>query len=223
MKTNLAFVRRILSTPAFANAELDTGFIERHAPALLPDRPALTDEFWAQAAQAYLNTSTKLDRPDDPDSPWSQTTGWRMLAAPQALLHLRCGAEDRLCVIAPAPFAPPHGFQLLARRGEVLYLDWLGDCYEVTKVDPLAEAAGTQAGDGGLAAPMNGSIVRVLVAPGQPVQAGDALIVVEAMKMEHSIRAPRTGVISAVFCSEGEMVAEGAVLVELEEVSDDAA
>jgi 3-methylcrotonyl-CoA carboxylase alpha subunit len=223
VKTNLGFLRRILSTPAFANAELDTGFIECHAQALLPARPALPDGFWAQAAQAYLSTTAKITRPDDPGSPWNEKTGWRMLTPPQALLYLRCGAQDRLCLIAPAPSSPPGGLQVLARRGEVLYLDWQGDCYDVTTVDALAEAAGTQASDGGLAAPMNGSIVRVLVAPGQPVEAGDALIVVEAMKMEHSVRAPQAGVIAAVFCSEGEMVAEGTVLVELEEVSDDAA
>ncbi|MDO9623250.1 MAG: biotin/lipoyl-containing protein, partial [Pseudomonas sp.] len=68
---------------------------------------------------------------------------------------------------------------------------------------------------GGLTAPMNGSIVRVLVETGQQVEAGTALVVLEAMKMEHSIRAPHTGTVKALYCSEGEMVSEGSVLVEL--------
>lgn len=63
---------------------------------------------------------------------------------------------------------------------------------------------------------MNGSIVRVLVQPGQSVEAGAQLVVLEAMKMEHSIRAPHAGVIKALYCQEGEMVSEGSALVELE-------
>ena len=63
---------------------------------------------------------------------------------------------------------------------------------------------------------MNGSIVRVLVEPGQSVEAGAQLVVLEAMKMEHIIRSPHAGVIKAVYCEEGEMVGEGAVLVEME-------
>jgi len=62
---------------------------------------------------------------------------------------------------------------------------------------------------------MNGSIVRVLVEPGQVVEAGTALVVLEAMKMEHSIRAPQGGTVKALFCQEGDMVSEGTVLVEL--------
>jgi 3-methylcrotonyl-CoA carboxylase alpha subunit len=64
---------------------------------------------------------------------------------------------------------------------------------------------------------MNGSIVRVLVEPGQTIEAGTALVVLEAMKMEHSIRAPQAGTIKALYCAEGDMVSEGAALVELEE------
>ena len=65
---------------------------------------------------------------------------------------------------------------------------------------------------------MNGSIVRVLVESGQSVEAGSALVVLEAMKMEHSIRAPHAGTVKALYCGEGEMVGEGTVLVELEGV-----
>jgi 3-methylcrotonyl-CoA carboxylase alpha subunit len=63
---------------------------------------------------------------------------------------------------------------------------------------------------------MNGSIVRVMVAVGQNVAAGAQLVVLEAMKMEHSLRAPRDGVVKAVFGQEGDMVGEGSALVELE-------
>jgi 3-methylcrotonyl-CoA carboxylase alpha subunit len=62
---------------------------------------------------------------------------------------------------------------------------------------------------------MNGSIVRVLVEVGQQVEAGTPLVVLEAMKMEHSIRASQAGTVAALYCAEGEMVSEGVVLVEL--------
>jgi len=86
--------------------------------------------------------------------------------------------------------------------------------------DPIAEVEASHQQHGGLTAPMNGSIVRVLVGTGQQVDAGTALVVLEAMKMEHSIRAPHAGTVKALYCREGEMVSEGAVLVELEDASD---
>ena len=103
------------------------------------------------------------------------------------------------------------------RQGDALYLEWQGRLHEVRKVDPIAEVEASHAQHGGLTAPMNGSIVRVLVEPGQAVAAGTALVVLEAMKMEHSIRAPHAGTVKALYCAEGDMVGEGAALVELEE------
>ena len=64
---------------------------------------------------------------------------------------------------------------------------------------------------------MNGSVVRVMVEPGQQVEAGAVLLVLEAMKMEHSIRAAEAGTVKAIFCAEGELIAEGTLLVEMEE------
>ena len=63
---------------------------------------------------------------------------------------------------------------------------------------------------------MDGAIVEVLVEEGSQVSKGQLLVVLEAMKMEHSIRAPEAGTVKALYCREGEMVSEGTVLVELE-------
>ena len=105
----------------------------------------------------------------------------------------------------------------LAVRSEgSLYLRWDGEMHAVSLFDPIAAVEASQSHQGGLTAPMNGSIVRVLVELGQTVEAGAQLVVLEAMKMEHSIRAPHAGVVKALFCQEGEMVAEGSALVELE-------
>jgi len=76
---------------------------------------------------------------------------------------------------------------------------------------------GTRAGaGGGLEAPMPGVVTKVLVADGEEVRKGQPLITLEAMKMEHVIRAPRDGRIKRVAAKTGEMVGGGVELVELE-------
>ena len=69
-----------------------------------------------------------------------------------------------------------------------------------------------------LVSPLPGSIARVLVEEGQSVSKGQALMIVEAMKMEHTISAPNSGRIARIFFSAGEQVAEGAQLLAMEEV-----
>jgi 3-methylcrotonyl-CoA carboxylase alpha subunit len=70
---------------------------------------------------------------------------------------------------------------------------------------------------GGLTAPMPGKVVKVLVSVDQSVESGAPLVVLEAMKMEHTIVAPAKGVVSAVNCTVGERVAEGADLVDIDD------
>jgi 3-methylcrotonyl-CoA carboxylase alpha subunit len=80
-------------------------------------------------------------------------------------------------------------------------------------------AAADSRRDHGLTSPMPGLVLKVLVRPGEKVRARQTLIVLEAMKMEHNIEAPYDGTVKAVNCAEGGRVAEGAVLIELEQVS----
>lgn len=230
VKTNIAFLRRILAHPAFAAAELDTGFIPRHQEALLPAAGELPVQFWEAAAQAWLQSEATRVREDDADSPWAAPTGLRLGLPSQSSVHLRSGGQAQAVTLqASAPSTLRlEGEQLCQdvdgvrrrhlaiRRGATLYLRWDGDMHAVSAYDPIAEAEASNSQHGGLSAPMNGSIVRVLVAPGQAVEAGTALVVLEAMKMEHSIRAAQAGTVKALLCEEGDMVAEGAVLVELE-------
>ncbi|BCG24222.1 methylcrotonyl-CoA carboxylase subunit alpha [Pseudomonas tohonis] len=229
--TNLAFLRRVLAHPAFAAAELDTGFIARHQEQLLPAPAARPEAFWQVAAEAFRQGSAARLREDDPHSPWSRNDGWRPGLPSEVDLHLACGEERqvvRLRGTAPSPirlegerlWQEQDGItrqRLAIRRGNTLYLEWDGELQRVEQVDPVAEAQAGHAHHGGLTAPMNGSIVRILVEAGQAVEAGTALVVLEAMKMEHSIRAPHAGTVKALYCSEGELVAEGTALVELEE------
>ncbi|ACO81047.1 acetyl-CoA carboxylase, biotin carboxylase [Azotobacter vinelandii CA] len=240
VRTNLAFLRRLLAHPAFAGAELDTGFIARHREALLPPRRELPDAFWRLAASAWVRSETARRREDDPQSPWSAGDGWRAGLPAQIDLHLSCQGVERWAragddielrgewLSCGSGFIRDGGFvdesaprvrqRLRAiRRGDSLYLEWDGELHAIGRVDPFAEIEAGHAHHGGLSAPMNGSIVRVLVAAGQKVEAGAPLVVLEAMKMEHSIRAPRAGVVKGLYCREGELVGEGATLVELEE------
>ncbi|MDG9760777.1 acetyl/propionyl/methylcrotonyl-CoA carboxylase subunit alpha [Pseudomonas sediminis] len=226
VKTNLAFLRRILAHPAFAAAELDTGFIPRHQQQLLPTPSQLPDTFWQLAADAWAQSETPRQRDDDPHSPWSALSGWRSGGAAEIDLHLssqgesrKVRASNRACLQDEELLADIDGTRQrlrAIRKGETLYLQWQGELHAITRFDPIAAAEASHGQQGGLSAPMNGSIVRVLVEPGQAVEAGTALVVLEAMKMEHSIRAPEAGTVKALYCREGEMVSEGAVLVELE-------
>ncbi|WP_462383622.1 acetyl/propionyl/methylcrotonyl-CoA carboxylase subunit alpha [Pseudomonas sp. Marseille-QA0892] len=216
-KTNLPFLQRILAHRAFAEAELDTGFIERYRDDLLPAPQPLPDAFWTLAATSYLASEPARIRSDDPVSPWPALLGWRSGVSSQAVLHLNCRGENRrvpLTLPVKAPLASNEW-----RQGDTLFLRWGMDWHAVTRVDPIAAAEASHQGPGGLTAPMNGSIVRLLVEPGQIVEAGAALVVLEAMKMEHSIRAPSAGTVKALFCSEGDMVSEGTELVELDEAT----
>ncbi|KWV85111.1 Acetyl-/propionyl-coenzyme A carboxylase alpha chain [Pseudomonas fluorescens] len=221
LKTNLGFLRRIIGHPAFAAAELDTGFIPRYQGELLPTPGALSDEFWQAAGSAFMQSLPVGD------GPWASHQGFRAGLPAEVSLHLSCNGQDRLVTLTGQP-SQLCGEQLLTehlgvRRAHLavrsegsLYLRWEGEMHAVSLFDPIAAVEANQSHQGGLTAPMNGSIVRVLVEVGQTVEAGTQLVVLEAMKMEHSIRAPHAGVVKALFCQEGEMVAEGSALVELE-------
>jgi 3-methylcrotonyl-CoA carboxylase alpha subunit len=221
LKTNLGFLRRIIGHPAFAAAELDTGFIPRYQDELLPVAGTLSDAFWQAAGSAFMQSLPAGD------GPWADTGGFRAGLPAEVSLHLSCNGQDRLVTLV-ADAAKLQGEQLVieyqgvrrshlaVRNGHTVFLRWNGEMHGVCLFDPIAAVEANQSHQGGLTAPMNGSIVRVLVDVGQTVEAGAQLVVLEAMKMEHSIRAPQAGVVKALFCLEGEMVAEGCALVELE-------
>ncbi|VXC77956.1 Biotin carboxylase / Biotin carboxyl carrier protein [Pseudomonas sp. 9AZ] len=233
VRTNRAFLTRVLTHPAFANAELDTGFIPRHEAQLLPPVTELPAEFWQLAAEAFVQSEAPQQRHDDFHSPWSRNNGLRLGLPAETDLHLSCQNERQVIRLRYAATSTVQlqgetlsvesdGVRqqhLAIRRGDSLYLHYAGELRSIQRVDPIAEVEAGHQYHGGLTAPMNGSIVRVLVEAGQQVEAGAALVVLEAMKMEHSIRAAHAGTVKALYCVEGEMVSEGAVLVELEEAS----
>ncbi|MNN29749.1 Biotin carrier protein MADF [compost metagenome] len=242
VKTNLTFLRRVLAHPEFVAVELDTGFIPRHQDQLLPPVGALTPQFWQVAGEAFAQSEPIRSAVNDPSSPRAELDGWRAGTAPETTWVLTCQGQIKkvsvnvwprwhgewiFCIDGKSddPGAsedadrPPSATALrrhhAIRRGNSLYLEWQGELLTVTAVDPIADEA-SHIHSAGLTAPMNGSIVRMLVAVGQEVVTGAALVVLNTMKMKRSIRAPRDGVIKALYCREGERVNDGATLVELE-------
>jgi 3-methylcrotonyl-CoA carboxylase alpha subunit len=211
LKTNRVFLRRILAHPAFVHAQPDTSFIGAHAAQLLPAGEPLPDAFWPMAAQAWLDHQPALGQ-----DPWSASRGLRPGLPAQACLQLSCQGESRVVNWSPSPSLDAPEAE---RRGDTLYLHWAGEWRAITQVDPLA-AAPRPIPVGGLVAPMNGCVVRIAVVPGQAVTAGTLLLALEAMKMEHSLRAPTDGRVGRICAKVGEQVAEGRVLVEMNELAD---
>jgi 3-methylcrotonyl-CoA carboxylase alpha subunit len=91
-----------------------------------------------------------------------------------------------------------------------------GRAWPLVRVDTLHVGGEGDTHDGGLRAPMPGKVIALLVAIGAAVDKGTPLLVMEAMKMEHTITAPRKGVVKAFHCAPGEQVGDGAELVELD-------
>jgi acetyl/propionyl-CoA carboxylase alpha subunit len=101
------------------------------------------------------------------------------------------------------------------RDGDAVHLAWRGTVHRLEREREGARPAGRSAA-GGLEAPMPGKVTSVRVVPGQPVRKGEEVLVVEAMKMENALRAPRDGTVKSVAVKVGDMVNPGVVLLELE-------
>jgi acetyl/propionyl-CoA carboxylase alpha subunit len=101
------------------------------------------------------------------------------------------------------------------RDGREILLFWQGAAYRLREEREGAQGS-RRGGTFGLEAPMPGKVIAVRVVPGQEVALGQELLVIEAMKMENALRAPRAGRVKSVSAGVGEMVSPGSVLVELE-------
>jgi 3-methylcrotonyl-CoA carboxylase alpha subunit len=239
LHTNVAFLRRVVATKAFATADLDTALIERERPALFEAPPLLAELAAAGVAAQVLTAEAALEDAD----PWSRRDGWRLFGTAERPLDLQLGGQP-----LPAALQRQHAGGLALRVGSQVWplaVQPLGaDRYDTTLggarhtlavyargdsvavfaasgsalvsiVDPLAHAA-DGAGEGGrLAAPMPGKVVSFLVAAGAEVKRGQAVAVMEAMKMEHTLHAPRDGVVAELRYAVGDLVAEGDDLLRL--------
>jgi len=124
------------------------------------------------------------------------------------LRDLKTGEEREA---AEADFPPGA---TAVREGDVAWVWFRGETYRLSSARPGRAARGAEETPS-LEAPMPGRIVAVRIAGGASVAKGDVLVIVEAMKMEHAVRAPKDGVVERVLVSEGQMVGLGDVLVEM--------
>jgi 3-methylcrotonyl-CoA carboxylase alpha subunit len=108
----------------------------------------------------------------------------------------------------------PKRFVVLAQKNGDVLLTQNGESFTFRVEEPNRKRS--QESESSLSSPMPGKVIRVNKQPGDSVQKGEAIIVVEAMKMELPIKAPRDGVVKKVSCQAGERIAAGATLVEME-------
>jgi len=137
--------------------------------------------------------------------------GWRV-DLPTGAVPARVAVRDgRLAIATPgAEFVAS-----VVRLDEERHVFCQGRHWKLQLLDPLAHAGEEEAHGGHLAAPMSGTVVAVMVKAGDRVAKGAPLMIVEAMKMEHTIAAPAAGVVAAVNFRVGDRVKEGADLVDI--------
>ena len=244
--TNVAFLSRLMADEAFAEADLDTGLIERRRATLLPAPIPATREALLLACAAVLEqekaaSALTID-------PWAERCGWRVDGSYRRMLSFQDSESVQEVLIdmvdgvtsltvdaeraAVAISSQTNGVAsvlhvallmrssrvsgTVVRQGGRFDVFVSGKCETLTLKDPLASTGQAEADHAGsLTAPMPGKIIAIEVKAGEKVKRGQALLVMEAMKMEHTINAGLDGVVENIFFGVGEQVAEGAVLISL--------
>ncbi|MFF9031357.1 ATP-binding protein [Streptomyces iakyrus] len=216
VQTNAGFLRRLLAHPSVVSGDMDTGLVEREVEDLVPtDVP---EEVYEAAAAVRLE-SLKPE-PGGWTDPFSVPSGWRLGGEPKpAAFHLR--VQEAL-EYTPRGTATVTGDRVAVTLDGVRHTfhraaDWLGrdgDAWHVRDHDPVAASLtrAAHAGADSLTAPMPGTVTVVKVAVGDEVSAGQSLLVVEAMKMEHVIAAPHAGKVTELDVAPGTTVAMDQVL-----------
>lgn len=241
--TNVEFLQRIVTSEPFSNGDLDTGLIERHHDALFAPVKKPFREALALACAALLTREGGTAHgawPWDALSHWrlnggyTQTLAWREVESDTAfaVTFARDGAVPTLDYAGQrdsftwwsgagahefgATLGDVHVTGRVFVDGDVFHVFCLGEAQAFEWQNLLAHAADAEHGEGRLTAPMPGKVIAVLVEAGTVVEKGTPLIVMEAMKMEHTIGAPAAGTVSEVLYAVGDQVADGAQLLVLD-------
>ncbi|WP_397407874.1 acetyl/propionyl/methylcrotonyl-CoA carboxylase subunit alpha [Polaromonas sp.] len=238
LSTNVQFLRHVVQSRSFAQADLDTALIPREE-AVLFNQEKLGLPLAAAAAVALSLLEEKAQETDDP---FSKRDGWRshglnlrrfefefhgepakaeLTYLHDGALRLAVGDVDQVLVFAGSGGAVDirFGEQRLSahiyRRGETVHVFARQGATQITVIDQLAHAGEAHGEAGRLTAPMPGKVVSFAVKAGDKVSKGQALAVMEAMKMEHTIAAPADGVVQEVLYAPGDQVTEGAELLKM--------
>jgi 3-methylcrotonyl-CoA carboxylase alpha subunit len=233
VRTNVLFLANLCRAAPFRQGKVDTGFIDRNL-AVLGGVPRGPD--WGAAARgaahlaemiavAQETPAPEADAPED-YSPWSARDGFQLGGRREISLPILVDGEDVEAVIACANDGPRltvHGVEpatdvRLFQSGAQVYVLRGGRQTRVRIKDFAASAADAAGGGNVVKAPMHGRVLELLAAIGDRVAFGQRLAVIEAMKMEHTLRAPFAGVVKEVPVSSGAQVIEGAPIMVLEPV-----
>ncbi len=246
VSTNAAFLARLLSEEAVLRNAVDTGYIERERSGLGDGAAAVTALQLAAACAAVLHTEAVSTRRDAADSysPWAGATAWALSGTRKRRLQFRDKTGTAYVALLEqgreGMSLGVDGSRLafsFTRAGDDRYAVTLGKVSRtmtallaggsVTVFDgpePVklllasqyaADAIGAEP-EAGPVAPMPGTILALLAKPGETLDAGTPMLILEAMKMEHTLRFPARGLVARYFCAVGDFVAEGAVLAEFE-------
>ena len=242
--TNLDFLVALSRHEGFAAGQVDTGLIDRDLTSLLEQSPT-PPHVLALAAVGGLGL---LDDQPSPD-PWAQLTGWRhwsdavqpveleaqgerlsFAVRVQGQQHFRVQGGGIDLSLSVTTTSSKTRFDLtcegssctagLVRRGKAVSVFADGRSFGFEVPDPLVQADDAGVAANAIQAPMPGLVQAVFADAGQAVAQGEALLVLEAMKMEHRLAAPRDGVVLDVLAAVGDQVTDGAVLVTLEPLDD---
>lgn len=239
--TNIDFMYTLVNTDAFQKAELSTSFIEDHQQQLFATDQSNTDHLLVIAA-CYLQRLN--EQQNNSDSPWKDQSGWRLNQANQRHYSLIVNEQQYQVEVcsnhAEADYlitAQSENYLVNAQLdNNKLIIEIDGHRQTVSLVDhtdsftifteqgatafklaqPDYGEADNTSGAGGCTAPMNGTIIEILAKAGDTVESGSALVVMEAMKMQHTIVAPSDGVVKEIFCAVGDLVDGGSILVDFE-------
>jgi 3-methylcrotonyl-CoA carboxylase alpha subunit len=238
LATNVQFLRHVVRSPSFAKADLDTALIPREQAVLFHQEPVgLPLAAAAAIAQALLN-----EKAQEGADPFSRRDGWRSHGltvrrfafefrgepAEAQLTYLHDGAlsmtignvtgalrfkraDDNIDI----DFAGQRITASVYASGETDHVFTPRGATQILAIDLLAHAGEGEADTGRLTAPMPGKVVSFSVKAGDKVSKGQALAVMEAMKMEHTIVAPADGTVAELLYAPGDQVAEGAELLSL--------
>jgi 3-methylcrotonyl-CoA carboxylase alpha subunit len=235
--SNVEFLRRLVTSQSFREAVLDTGLIEREKEWIWSQEPATPDMAVVLAAMGVM-LAEREEGP--PNSPWARRDGWRLNGSYERRfvfvrgdLELAAEVEYRAngyrISIGPANYsvsgvAGENGSidaVIDGQRVQATVIPWRGrfhvfcadQSYVLIYDDPLEIAAQGHSSESSLLAPMPGRVIAQLVEPGDRVEKGSPLLVLEAMKMEYTIHAPDAGRVESFHFAVGDQVTEGAELL----------
>jgi len=238
LATNVQFLRHVVRSRSFAQADLDTALIPREQAVLFGQEPVgLPLAAAAAIAQALLG-----ERAREGADPFSRRDGWRSHGLTVRRFAFEFGgepAEAQLTYLHDGALSltvgSVTGSLRFERAGDKVDIEFAGQritasvyasgetdhvftprgATQILAIDLLAHAGEGEADTGRLTAPMPGKVVSFSVKAGDKVAKGQALAVMEAMKMEHTILAPADGTVVELLYAPGDQVAEGAELLSL--------